>query len=147
MPSRSREGAYAAVLKASGNFTNDGVPLISTQELKAKLKQKEAVVLVDVRTPEEQKVSMIPGAVTREVFEAETLHTLIGTDKPGQSDVKVGPDISEGSSVLVVPYCTAGYRSGVYCRELMSKYSLNNVVNGEGIIMWAFDVGVFGPST
>jgi len=142
MPSRSRADAYAAVLKASGHFTSDGVRLISTQELKEKLKQKEAVVLVDVRTPEEQKVSIIPGAVTREVFEAETLPTLIGTDKSGQSDVKVEPDTPEASSVLVVPYCTVGYRSGLYCRELMTKYSLNNVVNGEGIIMWAFDVGV-----
>ncbi|CAE7573245.1 PPR4, partial [Symbiodinium sp. CCMP2456] len=40
---------------------------------------------------------------------------------------------------LVVPYCTVGYRSGVYAKELMDKHGLQNVRNGEGVIMWTFD--------
>lgn len=58
------------------------------------------VVLVDVRTPEEQAVSMLPGAITAEVFEAaaETYRNK-----------------------TVVTYCTIGARSGVYADELCQK--------------------------
>jgi rhodanese-related sulfurtransferase len=58
------------------------------------------LVLVDVRTQEEQAVSMLPGAITAEAFAAaeETYR-----DK------------------AVITYCTIGARSGVYADELRQK--------------------------
>jgi len=43
----------------------------------------------------------------------------------------------------VVPYCTVGYRSGLYGRELMQLHGLpaRSVRNGEGVLMWTFDGG------
>ena len=57
----------------------------------------EASVLVDVRTPEEQAVSMLPGAITREAFEAAR-------------------DLYRNRTV--VTYCTIGARSGEYAEAL-----------------------------
>ncbi|CAE7200726.1 unnamed protein product, partial [Symbiodinium necroappetens] len=71
----------------------------------------------------EMEVSMIPGSVTKEHFESQLLPGLRAADP----------------QPLVVPYCTVGYRSGVYAKELMDKHGLQNVRNGEGVIMWTFD--------
>merc|ERR1719469_909914 len=67
---------------------------------------------------------MIPGAVTREVFEEEVLPTL---------------KEEKATSPLIVPYCTVGYRSGLYCKELVDDHGLPSVRNGEGVILWTFD--------
>lgn len=66
----------------------------------ADLQKSDDIVLVDVREPEEQAVSMIPGAITAEAFAAaeETYR-----DK------------------RVVTYCTIGARSGVYADALRKK--------------------------
>lgn len=66
----------------------------------ADLQKSDGIVLVDVRTPEEQAVSMIPGAITAEAFAAaeETYR-----DK------------------RVVTYCTIGARSGVFADTLRKK--------------------------
>ncbi len=58
------------------------------------------VVLVDVRTPEEQAVSMLPGAITAEAFAA-------------------AEDTYRDKTV--VTYCTIGARSGIYADELRQK--------------------------
>lgn len=74
------------------------VPELSVEELLGK--GAGEVVLVDVREPEERAVSMIPGAVTREAFEAD----------PGA-----------WAGRRVVAYCTVGYRSGLYAAELRRR--------------------------
>ena len=58
------------------------------------------LVLVDVRSPEEQAISMIPGAITAEAFAA-----------------------AEDSyrDKTVVTYCTIGARSGIYADGLRKK--------------------------
>ena len=61
------------------------------------LQNASPTVLVDVRTLEEQAVSMLPGAITRDAFEAAR-------------DVY--------ADQTVVTYCTIGARSGVYADEL-----------------------------
>jgi rhodanese-related sulfurtransferase len=61
---------------------------------------EENLVLVDVRTPQEQAVSMIPGAVTAQAFEAN------------RKDY-------EGSTVVC--YCTVGIRSGKYAKDLQAQ--------------------------
>ena len=55
------------------------------------------VVLVDVREAKEMKVSMIPGAIDAETFQREA---------------------QSYREAIVVPYCTAGYRSGFFTQEL-----------------------------
>lgn len=72
----------------------------------------QALVLVDVRQPEEQAVSMIPGAIRSSEFEEHR------DDFRGR---------------LVVTYCTAGYRSGLYARELMREGW--DVANLEGSLL------------
>lgn len=74
-----------------------GVPGISAEELSQRLESAEGPILVDVRTPEERAISMIPGAISRETFE-------------GRREEFVGR--------TVVTYCTIGYRSGLYAAEL-----------------------------
>tara|TARA_R110001592_G_scaffold99713_1_gene283857 strand:+ start:270 stop:833 length:564 start_codon:yes stop_codon:yes gene_type:complete len=64
------------------------------------LQNAEPTVLVDVRTPEEQAVSMLPGAITRDAFEAAR---ELYADKS------------------VVTYCTIGARSGEYAEELRQE--------------------------
>lgn len=64
------------------------------------LQHAEPTVLVDVRTPAEQAVSMLPGAITRDAFEAAR---ALYADK------------------TVVTYCTIGARSGDYADELRQE--------------------------
>jgi len=70
---------------------------------------------------------MIPGAVSQEVFEKELLPKILQQR-----------NLEAASQPLVVPYCTVGFRSGLYCKDLVRKHGLE-VRNGEGIIMWTFD--------
>ena len=55
------------------------------------------LVLVDVREPREREVSMLPGAISREQFDARR---------------------DELAGRTVVAYCTIGYRSGRFADEL-----------------------------
>jgi rhodanese-related sulfurtransferase len=64
------------------------------------LEQKTRVVLVDVRSPEEQAVSTIPGAIPAS---------------------RLKKHLDDYRDALVVTYCTIGYRSGLYARELREK--------------------------
>ncbi len=72
---------------------------ISAEELQ-RTEQERKVVLVDVRTPEEQAISMLPGAVTQEEFEAR---------------------LDDYRDSLVVAYCTIGARSGEYAAKLAAE--------------------------
>gem|GEM_PF-1205255 len=76
-----------------------GQPEISVAEWKARPTARPAV-LVDVREPHERRVSMLPGAITREDFERNR---------------------ARYRSWLVVPYCTIGVRSGHYTRTLRTQ--------------------------
>ena len=62
----------------------------------------------------------------QEVFESTVLPELRAAD-PSEP------------SPLVVPYCTVGFRSGLYAKDLLEQHGLQNVRNGEGVIMWTFD--------
>jgi rhodanese-related sulfurtransferase len=73
---------------------------VTAVELKAELDSGKELLLVDVRKPEEQAVSMIPGAITQKDFERR------------QESFRDRP---------VVTYCTAGYRSGLYAKKLMKQ--------------------------
>ena len=77
-------------------------------------KKTGKVVLVDVREPAEQEVSMIPGAIPARQFEQE--------DKWREAK-------------QIVVYCTIGYRSGLYAEKLGEQgYRAVNLKGG--ILAW-----------
>ena len=61
-------------------------------------------VCIKVRTSEEQQVSMIPGAVTQAVFEAEILGGLRG-----------GPGVGEGICIYIYIYIHVYFISNIIC--------------------------------
>ena len=73
------------------------VRAVTVDELQRLRQGEREVVLVDVRAPREREISTIPGAVTVEAFERQ---------REGYRDA------------LVVAYCTIGYRSGLWARDL-----------------------------
>jgi sodium/bile acid cotransporter 7 len=75
------------------------VPSVAPAEL-PDLAAGGRMVLVDVRTPAEQEVSRLPGALTTADFEARR---------------------AELAGSVVVTYCTVGYRSGLYAARLRSQ--------------------------
>jgi len=88
-------------------------PDVTVQELLA-MRCEGRVVVVDGRTPEEQVVSVIPGAVLLEELERRL------------QDYRARP---------VEVYCTVGYRSGLKAQELRARgldaYNLRG-----GILAW-----------
>ena len=91
---------------ASGQLLTKPLPEAPTvtaaqiQSLQADPKKKDRFVIVDVRAKAETDVSIIPGAITQAQFE-QTIQK------------------HQGKAVLV--YCTVGYRSGIYAKQLKSK--------------------------
>lgn len=77
-------------------------------------------VLVDVRTPEEQAVSMLPGAITKDAFEA---------------------DRAAYAGRPVVTYCTIGARSGVYAKSLQADGLDVHNLRGS-LLLWTFAGGL-----
>jgi rhodanese-related sulfurtransferase len=72
-------------------------------------------LLVDVREPHEQAVSMLPGAISRQAFER---------------------DRERHRDRLIVTYCTIGVRSGLYARQLIEEgYSARNLAGS--VLAWA----------
>jgi rhodanese-related sulfurtransferase len=76
-------------------------------------------VFIDVRTPEEQIVSMLPGAVT-------------------EKDLEKTPSMLHGKTA--VAYCTIGYRSGLYAAD-MSRMGIRVLNIPGGILAWVFSGG------
>lgn len=97
---------------------------ITATQLDADLREGREVVLVDVRKPAEQAVSMIPGAITQQEFEQR------------QESLR---------DETIVTYCTAGYRSGLYAKKLQKKGW--QVLNLEGsLLSWTHAGGPLADS-
>jgi rhodanese-related sulfurtransferase len=75
-------------------------------------------ILVDVRTPEERAVSMIPNAITKEEFE-QHIDRYLDAD--------------------IVVYCTIGYRSGKYAQKYPNNLNIYNLKGG--ILAWSHSGG------
>ncbi|MCP9861018.1 rhodanese-like domain-containing protein [Cyanobium sp. Cruz-8H5] len=91
-----------------------GQPDMSVAEWLDRPKDRPAV-LVDVREPHEQRVSMLPGAITKQDFERNS---------------------ARYRSWVVVPYCTIGLRSGIYTRELrVQGFEVRNLAGSA--LAWA----------
>jgi rhodanese-related sulfurtransferase len=72
-------------------------------------------LLVDVRAPHEQAVSMLPGAISRQAFEG---------------------DRERYRHNLIVPYCTIGLRSGLYAQQLIAEgFTARNLAGS--VLAWA----------
>lgn len=110
-----RQQIDAMYQKVHSKFS--GIAEITAEELKNEQNESE-LVLVDVRTPEEQAVSMIPGAVTSVEFER---------------------DASKYKDSKIVAYCTIGGRSGHYTHSLQSQGY--NAYNLKGAILSWTHVG------
>lgn len=108
-----------------GQFSS--VRTVTVEEV-GRLLEKDSIVLVDVREAREREVSVIPGSITAEVFEAN-------------------PEAYTG--VAVVAYCTIGHRSSVYAARLTEEG--HPVLNLTGsILAWAHAgaplIGPEGPT-
>ena len=105
------------------SFTPE-IPVVSSTEAAVRNFRGGAThLLVDVRSRREQAVGMIRGAVTKEEFESRYLNSDVGVPE----------------SYTVAPYCTIGYRSGMYARELVKRgVPASKVVNHEGVIMYTY---------
>jgi rhodanese-related sulfurtransferase len=121
------EKAKELMKKCSDQFPE--CPIISTAEIISIMSGQnkdingvnKSVLLVDVRSEAERRVSMIPFAISVEDFEI---------------DLKKNPELYK--TRLIVPYCTIGYRSGKYGSELIKNYGCSNVRNGEGVVLWTY---------
>ena len=101
------------------NFPN--VPDISATDLMSRLESGDDLVLVDVRQPHEQEVSMLPGAITADQFQQSA------ADYKGKT---------------IVPYCTIGGRSGMYSLQLQEQGW--DVLNFAGsVLAWSLAGGQF----
>ncbi len=84
------------------------VPSIDVASAKA-----AGAILLDVRSPKERAVSIIPGAITEAEFK----------------------NVYQAQPKLVVVYCTIGYRSGLRTRELRAEGIDARNLRG-GILAW-----------
>jgi rhodanese-related sulfurtransferase len=103
-------------------------------------------VLVDVRTHEEQDVSMIPHAIHLQEFEA-LLDQIILRSNDNNNHMRVKGDGHHDEYLMddippifinVITYCTIGYRSGLQARYLRHKYNLHSdkIYNLDGIVSY-----------
>jgi len=92
---------------------------ITPQEARQLLAQEKKVVLVDVRTPEEQRVSMLPGAITRDEF----------LDR-----------LEAYRDYVTIGYCTISYRSGKLAQELRRQGITMLNLQG-GLLAWLHEGG------
>ena len=88
------------------------VPNMPVEDAQQRLREG-SIVLVDVRSPEEQEVSIAAGAVTAQDFDER------------QDDF---------TGKTVVTYCTVGYRSGLFARSLIEDgweaYNMQGAILG-----------------
>ncbi len=109
-----------AVYRMYADYKNDfpDVADISPTEAMARF-NRGGVVFVDIREPEEMAVSRLPGAISKQAF----------LNHPGRY-----------ANDTVIAYCTIGYRSGVFSRE-MGRQGIA-VANLQGSILgWVLEGG------
>jgi rhodanese-related sulfurtransferase len=82
------------------------------------------LLLIDVRTEPERRVSQIPGSISL----AESHDRL------------QAPAVSGNRNLTVVTYCTMGYRSGIEAKAIQVQYPDIAVFNLDGIVAYAYAV-------
>ena len=110
------EMALKAAKRYSSRFERSlGGPALSLKEVEALGSSRS--YLVDCRSDEERKISMVKGAISKEAFEATAL---------------------EPANTQVAVYCTIGYRSGQYATALVKK-GWKKVYNCKGIVPFSHE--------
>jgi sodium/bile acid cotransporter 7 len=94
------------------------VPDLSAQKA-MNLAADRKTVLIDIREPREQQVSMLPGAVTEKEFMN---------------------DPAKYKDAVKIAYCTISYRSGKFAQKLQGKGIAVYNLRG-GILAWVHDGG------
>ncbi|KAK4535869.1 hypothetical protein CDCA_CDCA06G1894 [Cyanidium caldarium] len=122
---QKRLETWMAQLERMSHASTDEPPLLRTETLRSWLEMRppqRRVLLVDVREPEERRVSILRTAVTP--LEAE---------RQIQQQVKKR---WEAEHAVLVAYCTAGVRSGAYARAWLARHPewRGRVYNAEGIL-------------
>jgi len=84
------------------------------------LAKRGGVVFVDVRSPEEQRISMIPGAVT---------------------DAHFLKNVEEYKDDIIIGYCTISYRSGELAKKLKEEKGITMYNLRGGLLAWIHDGG------
>ena len=84
------------------------------------LAKRPGVVFVDVRSPEERRISMIPGSIT---------------------DEKLLENLEQYRNHIIIGYCTISYRSGKLAQELMTKKGITMYNLRGGLLAWVHDGG------
>ena len=105
------------------------IPRASGKEVVQLRDSGRKVMLIDVRSTAEMEVSVLPGAIGADEFERR---------------YRSSPE--EYHDAVLIPYCTIGFRSGLFCRRLLAGEfgpPAPDVRNGEGVVLWSFDVGAF----
>ena len=92
---------------------------VTVDELQARVKKGEKIVLLDVREPHENQVSALPGA---KLIIPKEVRTVPLDDIPADA--------------TVITYCTAGYRSGLAAVILEGRLGRPVYTLSGGIIEW-----------
>ncbi len=106
------------------------VPQLGVTELLALQQTSAPVFLIDVRTAEEFEVSRIPGAV---LFDLTAIEQQVKTQKSGADATQrawqvLYQNIEQAQArqpekpLHVIAYCSVGWRSSAFIRELKQKY-------------------------
>ncbi len=111
-----RQAIDKMVSEFRGNFP-DVVEMDSNRAME--LMKDKKVVFIDVRRPNEQEVSMLPGAITHETY-------LENQDKY--------------NDYLKISYCTIGYRSGRFAQMMHQNGTAMYNLHG-GMLGWLHDGG------
>ena len=126
-----------ACRKQSAGYTSQfpmcsSISFADVQSLRTKGRGK--VYLIDTRTSEEREVSMVHEALSQKDFEA----------------LDLDPEAEENREATLIPYCTIGFRSGLYGKALVKQgWDNDRVRNGEGIVVFSYDskLKLIDPST
>ncbi len=106
------------------------VPQLGVTELLALQQTSASVFLIDVRTAEEFEVSRIPGAILFDlaVLEQQAKTQKSGADIAQQAWQALFRNIEQAQArhpekpLHVVAYCSVGWRSSAFVRELKQKH-------------------------
>ena len=113
----------AAVLLAAGTSAcAESAPVLSPAEANARMKAGTSIILLDVRTPEENAQLRIPGSV------------LLPLDTIGTDAKKVLPDRKK----TIFVYCRSGRRSAIAAKQLRAM-GYESVFDIGGINSWPYE--------
>ncbi|MDF2592074.1 MAG: rhodanese-like protein [Clostridia bacterium] len=121
-------GGYTAQNNASPKDTNQRAKVKSAYQkldqstAKENLNSNEAIILVDVRTPEEFEETRIPDSILVPDYEIE----------------KLAPEMLPDKEALIYIYCRSGNRSKSAAKMLVDM-GYTNVYDIGGIIDWEYE--------